>query len=245
MTHLLNLLAAIALLVWGTQLVRTGILRVLGANLRNILARSVTNRLTAAASGIGVTALLQSSTATALIVSSFVGQGLMSLPGALAVMLGADIGTKVAPQLGLPGVGSVQHTRLAPMVAQNCVSDLALGPVTQPVDPVALVAVQHIGHLQGQLVELAPVSVLTEVAGQRRQHRPAGRNTLQLKPHRRLIVPPLKLLRSTTIILAPSPRRRRRSPISRWPVPSDATRIGARRSRCTKRIFWKILIRRS
>ena len=95
MTHLLNLLAAIALLVWGTQLVRTGILRVLGANLRNILARSVANRLTAAASGIGVTALLQSSTATALIVSSFVGQGLMSLPGALAVMLGADIGTSL------------------------------------------------------------------------------------------------------------------------------------------------------
>ena len=95
MTHLLNLLAAIALLVWGTQLVRTGILRVLGANLRNVLARSVANRLTAAASGIGVTALLQSSTATALIVSSFVGQGLMSLPGALAVMLGADIGTSL------------------------------------------------------------------------------------------------------------------------------------------------------
>ena len=95
MTHLLNLLAAIALLVWGTQLVRTGILRVLGANLRQVLARSVANRFTAALSGIGVTALLQSSTATALIVSSFFGQGLMSLPGALAVMLGADIGTSL------------------------------------------------------------------------------------------------------------------------------------------------------
>lgn len=95
MTHLLNLLAAIALLVWGTQLVRTGILRVLGANLRQVLARNVANRFTAALSGIGVTALLQSSTATALIVSSFFGQGLMSLPGALAVMLGADIGTSL------------------------------------------------------------------------------------------------------------------------------------------------------
>ena len=95
MTHLLNLLAAIALLVWGTHLVRTGILRVLGANLRNILAKSVDNRAKAIASGIGVTALLQSSTATALIVASFVGQGLMSLPSALAVMLGADIGTSL------------------------------------------------------------------------------------------------------------------------------------------------------
>ena len=95
MNHLLNLLAAIALLVWGTHLVRTGILRVFGANLRRILARSVGNRLTAALSGIGVTALVQSSTATALIVSSFVGQGLITLPLALAVMLGADIGTSL------------------------------------------------------------------------------------------------------------------------------------------------------
>ncbi|MDO9402707.1 MAG: Na/Pi cotransporter family protein [Polaromonas sp.] len=93
MKHLLNLLAAIALLVWGTHLVRTGILRVFGANLRHVLAHSVGNRFTAALSGIGVTALVQSSTATALITSSFVGQGLISLPAALAVMRGADIGT--------------------------------------------------------------------------------------------------------------------------------------------------------
>src|SRR3989304_1932726 len=95
MKHLLNLLAAIALLVWGTHLVRTGILRVFGANLRSILAKSVSNRLTATLSGIGVTAMVQSSTATALIVSSFVGQGLMTLTAALAVMLGADIGTSL------------------------------------------------------------------------------------------------------------------------------------------------------
>ena len=95
MTHLLNLLAAIALLVWGTQLVRTGILRVLGASLRNVLAKSVSNRFNAVMSGLGVTALVQSSTATALIVASFVGQGLMSLPSALAVMLGANLGTSL------------------------------------------------------------------------------------------------------------------------------------------------------
>jgi phosphate:Na+ symporter len=95
MKHLLNLLAAIALLVWGTHLVRTGILRVFGANLRNVLAHSVANRWTAMISGLGVTALVQSSTATALIVSSFVGQGLIALPLALAVMLGADVGTSL------------------------------------------------------------------------------------------------------------------------------------------------------
>jgi phosphate:Na+ symporter len=94
-THLLNLLAAIALLVWGTHLVRTGILRVFGASLRNVLAKSTSNRFAASLSGIGVTALVQSSTATALIVAAFVGQGLMTLPAALAVMLGADIGTSL------------------------------------------------------------------------------------------------------------------------------------------------------
>ena len=95
MKHLLNLLAAVALLVWGTQLVRTGILRVFGASLRQIISRSVRTPFTAALSGVGVTAIVQSSTATALIVSAFVGQGLMALPAALAVMLGADIGTSV------------------------------------------------------------------------------------------------------------------------------------------------------
>src|ERR671920_2364539 len=95
MKHLLNLLAAVALLVWGTHLVRTGILRVFGANLRNVLSHSVGNRWTAAISGLGVTALVQSSTATALIISSFVGQRLVALPLALAVMLGADVGSSL------------------------------------------------------------------------------------------------------------------------------------------------------
>lgn len=59
MTHLLNLLAAIALLAWGAQLVRTGILRVFGASLRNVLAKSASNRLAAVMAGLGVTALVQ------------------------------------------------------------------------------------------------------------------------------------------------------------------------------------------
>jgi phosphate:Na+ symporter len=93
--HLLNLLAAIALLVWGTHMVRTGILRVFGASLRQVLSRSISNRFKAMIAGLGVTALVQSSTATALIVSSFVGRGLVALPLALAVMLGADVGTSL------------------------------------------------------------------------------------------------------------------------------------------------------
>ena len=93
MIHLLNLLAAIALLVWGTHIVRTGVLRVLGENLRRVLQNSVGNRMTAMLAGVGVTGLVQSSTATCLIVASFVGSGLVSTAAALAVMLGADVGT--------------------------------------------------------------------------------------------------------------------------------------------------------
>ncbi len=93
MLHLLNLLAAIALLVWGTYIVRTGILRVFGENLREVLASSVRNRALAAGAGMVVTGLVQSSTATCLIVASFVGQGLIATAPALAVMLGADVGT--------------------------------------------------------------------------------------------------------------------------------------------------------
>ena len=93
MIHLLNLLAAIALLVWGIYNVRTGVLRAFGENLRSVLARSVANRLSAMLAGLGVTTLLQSSTATCLIVASFVGSGLIGTTPGLAVMLGADVGT--------------------------------------------------------------------------------------------------------------------------------------------------------
>jgi phosphate:Na+ symporter len=93
MVHLLNLLAAIALLVWGTQIVRTGILRVFGENLRHVLAVGMGSRVQALLAGVGVTSLIQSSTATCLIVISFLGRALVTLPAALAVMLGADVGS--------------------------------------------------------------------------------------------------------------------------------------------------------
>ena len=95
MIHLLNLLAAIALLVWGTHIVRTGMLRVFGENLRSVLAHSFGSRFSAALSGLLVTSLVQSGTATCLIVASFVASGLVGTAAALAVMLGADVGTAV------------------------------------------------------------------------------------------------------------------------------------------------------
>jgi phosphate:Na+ symporter len=95
MQTLLNLLAGVSLLVWGTHLVRTGILRLYGGPLRRWLRHSVNHRIAAFFAGVGVTGLLQSSTATALIVAAFAGQGLIGTAPALAVMLGADVGTSI------------------------------------------------------------------------------------------------------------------------------------------------------
>jgi phosphate:Na+ symporter len=93
MKILLNLFAGVALLVWGTHIVRTSILRLYGGDLRRILRQSVSNRFAALAAGLGVTALIQSSNATALMLAAFSGQGLIATAPALAVMLGADVGT--------------------------------------------------------------------------------------------------------------------------------------------------------
>ena len=84
MQTLLNLLAGVSLLVWGTHIVRTGILRLYGGDLRRVLRRSVSNRISAFFAGLGVTALIQSSTATALIVAAFAGQGLIGTAPAKA-----------------------------------------------------------------------------------------------------------------------------------------------------------------
>jgi phosphate:Na+ symporter len=93
MLTLLNLLSAVALLIWGTHIVRTGILRVYGSNLRHVIGQNMSKRWLAFIAGIVVTAMVQSSNATAMLVTSFVGQGLMALTPALATMLGADVGT--------------------------------------------------------------------------------------------------------------------------------------------------------
>jgi phosphate:Na+ symporter len=96
MTTLLNFLAGIALLVWGTYLVRSSVLRVYGAELRRFLTDSANNRFVALFCGLAVTGVLQSSTATALLTTSFSGSGFIATHSALAIMLGADVGTALA-----------------------------------------------------------------------------------------------------------------------------------------------------
>ena len=96
---LLDLMGGVALLLWGLHMVQSGILRAFGPDLRTLLARALRNRFAAFAAGIGLTALLQSSTATALITSSFTAEGLVSLVPALAIMLGANVGTTLIVQV--------------------------------------------------------------------------------------------------------------------------------------------------
>jgi phosphate:Na+ symporter len=96
---LLDLMGGVALLLWGLHMVRSGIMRAFGSELRRLLSTALRNRLLALLAGIGVTALLQSSTATALMITSFAGRGLVDLVPALAIMLGANIGTTLIVQV--------------------------------------------------------------------------------------------------------------------------------------------------
>lgn len=80
-------------------MVRTGVTRAFGASLRRAISKSTGNRFSAFIAGIGVTAILQSGTATSMIIASFVGRGLMTVGAGLAVMLGADVGTTLVAQV--------------------------------------------------------------------------------------------------------------------------------------------------
>jgi phosphate:Na+ symporter len=94
-----SFIGSVALLLWGVRMVRTGMTRAFGQTLRQIMATSTRNWLRAFFAGLGVTGLLQSSTATAVLLSSFTARGLIALPMALVMMLGANIGTTLTAQV--------------------------------------------------------------------------------------------------------------------------------------------------
>jgi phosphate:Na+ symporter len=96
---LLDLMGGIALLLWGLHMVQSGILRAFGSDLRYLLSKALGNRLAAFAAGLGLTTLLQSSTATALMTASFTAQGVIGLVSGLAIVLGANVGTTLIVQL--------------------------------------------------------------------------------------------------------------------------------------------------
>ena len=96
---LLDLMGGVALLLWGLHMVQSGILRAFGPELRRFLSKTLQNRMAAFAAGLGLTALLQSSTAAGLMATSFVSEGVVALVPALAIMLGANVGTTLIVQI--------------------------------------------------------------------------------------------------------------------------------------------------
>jgi len=98
-TLLINLAGSIALLLWGTHMISSALLRGFGTQLRHWLGQHLGNRWMALLSGIGLTGVLQSSTAVSLMATSFTAAGTLGLAPALAVMLGANVGSTLVVQL--------------------------------------------------------------------------------------------------------------------------------------------------
>ncbi len=96
---LLDIAGFVALLLWGTHMVTSGVLRGYGSVLRRWLGRYLGRRASAFAFGVCITALLQSSTATGMMATSFAANGFLGLAPGLAVMLGANVGTTLIVQV--------------------------------------------------------------------------------------------------------------------------------------------------
>ncbi|MDH4101467.1 MAG: Na/Pi cotransporter family protein [Nitrospirota bacterium] len=95
----LTLFGGVCLLLYGIRLAGSGLQQAAGARMRGILASLTSNRVVGMGVGAAVTALLQSSSATSVMLVGFAGSGLMNLSQAMGVVLGADIGTTLTVQL--------------------------------------------------------------------------------------------------------------------------------------------------
>ena len=105
---ILNVVGSVALLLWGVRMVRTGLTRAFGAAFRRAIGACSHNRFTAFAGGLGLTGVSNRARRPALLLASFAGRGLIPLSIALAVMLGANVGTTltVAAPVVQPRPGS-------------------------------------------------------------------------------------------------------------------------------------------
>lgn len=94
-----TVLGGLALFIYGMGLMSEGLTQVAGARMKAILGYVTKNRVAAIAAGAGITALIQSSSATTVMTVGFVNAGLLSLTQAIGVVFGANIGTTVTGQL--------------------------------------------------------------------------------------------------------------------------------------------------
>jgi phosphate:Na+ symporter len=108
-----GLLGGLGLFLFGMKIMSEGLQKVAGSRMRQILATLTNNRVVGALVGIAVTAIIQSSSATSVMVVGFVNAGLMSLVQSIGIILGANIGTTVTAQMiafpitefALPAIG--------------------------------------------------------------------------------------------------------------------------------------------
>ncbi len=96
---ILSFFGAVMLILYGMRLAGEGLQRAAGAKLRSFLISATNNRLKSVGVGAAITALLQSSSATTVMLVGFVGSGLMGLGETMGVILGADIGTTLTVQI--------------------------------------------------------------------------------------------------------------------------------------------------
>ncbi len=89
----LGLLGAVALFLYGMKVMSEGLQKATGDRLRNILSAMTRNRFAGLLTGVVITALIQSSSASTVMVVSFVNAGLMTLGQSMAVIMGANVGT--------------------------------------------------------------------------------------------------------------------------------------------------------
>ena len=99
-----TLLGSLALLIFGMKTMSDALQKMAGPKLRHILARMTTNRFTGMLTGMGVTAAVQSSTATTVMTVSFVNASLLTLAQAISIIMGANIGTTLTAWIMSAGV---------------------------------------------------------------------------------------------------------------------------------------------
>ena len=133
--EMISMLGGVGLFLYGMTAMSSGLKNAAGDKLRNILERVTTNRIAAVAIGILVTVLIQSSSATDMMVIGFVNSGLMNLGQAIGVIMGANIGTTVTAQ-----ITAFNLTALAPLLLFiGCVMNLfAKKPVIKHIGSIVL-----------------------------------------------------------------------------------------------------------
>ena len=106
-TDILSLLGGLALFLYGMQMMSTGLGAAAGNKMKSILEKLTSNRIKGVLVGAGITAVIQSSSATTVMVVGFVNSGLMTLKQAVWVIMGANIGTTITGQLIALDIGAI------------------------------------------------------------------------------------------------------------------------------------------